>query len=326
MFPQKQQPSFKFVIRSKLPTEPSSSVNKEADKELATVAPSSEPTIATAVTGDTERKRKRSDKESVPLASKKVHNQLQKWNKKKAELKEQTKEDQGDQQEDDDDDNDSNNSSNHSAAAHHQFADLNIMACLLCQRKFKTHQDLQRHQDLSELHKKNLADPVCVGKAQMKMRYVKNEAEQAEEQLAQQNYRNRAAERRQAYGQPERPPLPLSSSSPPPREPKRQPLSLTQLRTKKQQMAKETSTGTSLDKPLNDDNVGARMLQQMGWKRGEGLGKDASGIVDPIAAEQYAQGVGLGAAHAKRSASPAIGDTYKERVRETARRRFEEES
>lgn len=59
------------------------------------------------------------------------------------------------------------------------------------------------------------------------------------------------------------------------------------------------------------------MLQQMGWKRGEGLGKDASGIVDPIAAEQYAQGVGLGAAHAKRSASPAIGDTYKERVRET---------
>lgn len=59
------------------------------------------------------------------------------------------------------------------------------------------------------------------------------------------------------------------------------------------------------------------MLQQMGWKRGEGLGKDASGIVDPIAAEQYAQGVGLGAAHAKRSASPAMGDTYKERVRET---------
>lgn len=92
-----------------------------------------------------------------------VHNQLQKWNKKKAELKEQTKEDQGDQQEDDDDDNDSNNSSNHSAAAHHQFADLNIMACLLCQRKFKTHQDLQRHQDLSELHKVlKQSSPFCM--------------------------------------------------------------------------------------------------------------------------------------------------------------------
>ncbi|KAI7876764.1 G-patch-domain-containing protein [Lichtheimia hyalospora FSU 10163] len=256
-----------------------------------------------------------------------VHNQLQKWNKKKAELKEQTKEEQGEQvgqddDDDDDNDDDSNNSSNSSVATHHQFADLNIMACLLCQRKFKTLQDLQRHQELSELHKKNLADPVCVNKAQMKMRYVKNEAEQAQEQLVQQNYRNRAAERRQAYGQPERPPLPLSSSPQPPREPKRQPLSLTQLRAKKQQMAKETSAGTSLNKPLNDDNKGARMLQQMGWKRGEGLGKDASGIVDPIAAEQYAQGVGLGAAHAKRSSSPAIGDTYKERVRETVSNRI----
>lgn len=72
MFPQKQQPSFKFVIRSKLPTEPSSSDNKEADKESTTVTPPSEPTIATTVPEDTERKRKRSDRESVPLASKKV--------------------------------------------------------------------------------------------------------------------------------------------------------------------------------------------------------------------------------------------------------------
>ena len=72
MFPQKQQPSFKFVIRSKLPTEPSSSENKETDNESATVTPSSEPTVTTVVSGDSERKRKRNEKESVPLASKKV--------------------------------------------------------------------------------------------------------------------------------------------------------------------------------------------------------------------------------------------------------------
>ena len=79
-----------------------------------------------------------------------VHSQLQKWNKKKAELKEQTKEEQEAGQDDSDDD-DSNNSN--SVAAYHRFADLNIMACILCQRKFKSLQDLQRHQELSELHK-----------------------------------------------------------------------------------------------------------------------------------------------------------------------------
>lgn len=33
------------------------------------------------------------------------------------------------------------------------FADYTLMACLLCQRKFKTPNDISRHQALSELHK-----------------------------------------------------------------------------------------------------------------------------------------------------------------------------
>jgi hypothetical protein len=33
------------------------------------------------------------------------------------------------------------------------FADLSRMACLLCQRKFKSLKELRRHDDLSELHK-----------------------------------------------------------------------------------------------------------------------------------------------------------------------------
>lgn len=61
------------------------------------------------------------------------------------------------------------------------------------------------------------------------------------------------------------------------------------------------------------------MLQQMGWRRGEGLGKDNSGIVDPIAAEQYAQGVGLGAANAKRHVPLTGHETYKEKVKEMVR-------
>ena len=60
------------------------------------------------------------------------------------------------------------------------------------------------------------------------------------------------------------------------------------------------------------------MLQQMGWRRGEGLGRDAAGIVNPIAAEQYAQGAGLGAAHSKRSISATANgsDSYKDRAKE----------
>lgn len=33
---------------------------------------------------------------------------------------------------------------------------------------------------------------------------------------------------------------------------------------------------------LNENNVGFKMLQKLGWKDGEGLGSTSSGIVDPI--------------------------------------------
>lgn len=33
---------------------------------------------------------------------------------------------------------------------------------------------------------------------------------------------------------------------------------------------------------LGDSNVGFKMLQSMGWKKGTGLGKEGDGIVNPI--------------------------------------------
>lgn len=59
------------------------------------------------------------------------------------------------------------------------------------------------------------------------------------------------------------------------------------------------------------------MLQQMGWRKGEGLGRDKGGIVNPIAAEQYAKGAGLGTAYAKRPITSSSGhESYKEKVKE----------
>lgn len=50
----------------------------------------------------------------------------------------------------------------------------------------------------------------------------------------------------------------------------------------------------SMYTPIADDNKGARMLAQMGWKKGEGLGKDGTGIIDPVKAETYGQSAGIG--------------------------------
>lgn len=33
---------------------------------------------------------------------------------------------------------------------------------------------------------------------------------------------------------------------------------------------------------IGDENKGRRMLEKMGWKRGEGLGKDGAGMKDPV--------------------------------------------
>lgn len=60
-----------------------------------------------------------------------IHTHMQKWNQKQAELA-ITKDD---------------------GSNKGDFLDMSRMACLLCQRKFKSEKDLRRHEDLSELHK-----------------------------------------------------------------------------------------------------------------------------------------------------------------------------
>ncbi|ORZ03642.1 hypothetical protein BCR43DRAFT_483703 [Syncephalastrum racemosum] len=206
MFSQQKQPAFKFVIKSKITdsTPPPLDDPSAEVPPLPVLSPKQEPLPSSTLPSSSsasssspppppphtkqdkpaspppaemgDRKRKRTDKEPTTLATKKVHGQLQKWNQKSAELKTAVAAE------------DEEEALKSSDLEEDEFADLDLMACLLCQRKFKSRQDLQRHQDLSELHKKNLADPACIDKARMKKRFARTDAEKQSDQAAEVSY------------------------------------------------------------------------------------------------------------------------------------------
>ncbi|KAG0048262.1 hypothetical protein BGZ83_006769 [Gryganskiella cystojenkinii] len=184
-----------------------------------------------------------------------------------------------------------------------ELLDLKLVACLLCQRKFKTEVELRKHQSLSDLHKKNLADPQAVQsalrKARSKPQGNNNTAQSpgsspAKKTLAgvgatgddEPKYRDRAAERRQIFGQPDYPlpPMPAAGS--------RHAGSFGRDRGGfEESVIPEQPTKDG----IKEDNIGNRLLKSMGWKEGQGLGKDGGGIRDPIQASGYSRGVGIGA-------------------------------
>ncbi|CAO3608717.1 unnamed protein product [Cunninghamella blakesleeana] len=330
MFSQNKQapPTIKMVIKSKLSTEKDQIEVNNTNISTTEIKPTAknskmEPNLQrpiveesstastitnnTSIESDLDKKRKRSDKDNFSLASKKVHLHLERWNQKHEELVSKDKEKK-----------EENSLETTSDNTMEDFADYTLMACLLCQRKFKTPNDISRHQALSELHKKNSKNPVAIEKARAKKQQL-NQSSNVEINQEQENttlptsYRNRAAERRHAYNQPETP-TPIKHSH-------------TSESAKRQQQKQQTHEHVSISNPMSDNNLGAKLMKQMGWKKGEGLGKEGSGIVNPIMAERYSPGAGLGTAHAKsRIDSKSSGsDSYKERAKELARRRLYDE-
>ncbi|KAJ1558563.1 hypothetical protein HK096_010191 [Nowakowskiella sp. JEL0078] len=160
-----------------------------------------------------------------------------------------------------------------------QNQDLNSILCLLCQRKFGDVNTLAKHQKKSDLHKTSLA----------KFKEDKLVELRVQSQNEIRQYRNRAAERRHLYGQPKRPQHGVK---------------------REREVVREEPTKDG----IGESNIGNKMLRSMGWKEGEGLGRDRSGIVNPIEAEVYAKGVGLGASAPSSTASVYTDVKYSERV------------
>jgi hypothetical protein len=169
------------------------------------------------------------------------------------------------------------------------FADLNKLACLLCSRQFKTAEKLHQHERVSDLHATNLKNPTLCETARKKL--PKNSSSE---------YRDRAKERREAFGPSTIPPSSgqkkkLKEKSPPAEKPEE-------------------------PKP----NKGAALLGKMGWTQGQGLGASGEGRTEHVVAEMYTAGVGLGMKGAKvgnvEDAAKSSAGGYQEFVRKTKER------
>ncbi|KAG8058197.1 hypothetical protein GUJ93_ZPchr0002g24885 [Zizania palustris] len=82
------------------------------------------------------------------------------------------------------------------------------------------------------------------------------------------------------------------------------------------------------DRAIDESNVGNRILRNMGWQEGRGLGKSGSGIKEPVQAKSGDVRAGLGSQQHK--ADPSLeakaGDSYKTIIQKKAIARFREMS
>lgn len=188
------------------------------------------------------------------------------------------------------------------AAAEEQFDEERYVdraknACMLCRRQFPSTEVLQKHISMSDLHKTNLA-------AKRKEFVTSSVAASTALSYSGGNkpYRDRAKERRAVYG------LDPTGLSNEPGDDQADPAEAERIAAMKAAV------------PLDESNVGNRLLKSMGWSEGRGLGKDLQGIVNPIAAEQRVQGVGLGATGSK--LTPSL--SRRERGRQATLARYNE--
>lgn len=189
------------------------------------------------------------------------------------------------------------------AALPKSYADVNRKCCYLCMRQFLAIEDVRRHERASELHRNNLQNEDFIARAETKLAKERDP-------LTGREYRDRARERRQTFG---------SSKQRKKRDKKRN--------------ADNNNNSNKNEKPAVPAlSKGAALLGKMGWSAGSGLGAQGTGTTAPVAANLYAQGVGLGAQGGKKgNALQEAGrntrgryDDFLEKTKEQARERYEQ--
>ncbi|CAI8016755.1 RNA-binding protein 5-A [Geodia barretti] len=181
--------------------------------------------------------------------------------------------------------------------AHTDWAQL---ACLVCKRKFQSKEVLVKHQQFSDLHKKNLASL----KQNASKAVAQHPPPPTEEPAAEMVYRDRAKERREKYGTP----------------------AVVPGWKKRLEREIDKAKFSKYEQPtvegLKEDNLGNKMLQAMGWNEGQGLGKSNQGIVEPVKAEMRQVGAGLGARGSSHGLYSSAG-TYRETLRQLTKSRYD---
>lgn len=214
------------------------------------------------------------------------------------------------------------------------YADYDRLCCVLCKRKFKHVRLVWLHEQQSELHKRMLADPQNRARAAdefrargLKIRVLEPDAEFKRrwelQRPRQPAYRDRAQERRWAFGRGKQPAAVNAGGgggAPAATVPE-----------KRKELAEEPKDKDKDGMPAAKKSKGAGMLAKMGWTAGAGLGAEGAGRTEAIATEVYAPGVGLGAEGGKLgdASEEAARNTrggfaaFVEKTRERARERFE---
>ncbi|KAL7823400.1 hypothetical protein V8C26DRAFT_386402 [Trichoderma gracile] len=196
------------------------------------------------------------------------------------------------------------------------YADRAKLQCLLCMRKFKSLDELGRHEN-SKLHKETLQNEQSIKSALERLSKrgiplpTQTENDDNASNAAGPQYRDRAKERREQWNQPKKPlPVAADKSAPGPQ--------------------KKDQDKAAAHEKAPAPSKGAGMLAKMGWTSGSGLGANAEGRTESIVTHVYRQGVGLGAEGADLGNAQALGESrtvnnrkdYVDAVNERARERF----
>ena len=186
------------------------------------------------------------------------------------------------------------------------FIDPLSKACYLCRKQFSTSLEMGKHARQSLVHRSKMASEAEITEANIRLGRVTGfEADSLLDTSPE--YRDRAAERRQAFGPSKKISLAFKKGG------------------------NKAEAQEKAEAPVQTPSKGASLLGKMGWSAGEGLGAQGTGMQAPISTDAYVQGVGLGAQggrlgdaaeEAGRNTKSDYSD-FLERTRDKAKERFQ---